>query len=787
MTPRIKKLHDESIDAVPYITPERALLITEFYKNDESANASPPVRRALALKYIMEHKSIHIGDGELIVGERGPAPKAVPTYPELTTHSLQDLDILDSREKIPFKVSAETREKYRDIIIPFWRGKTIREKIFSEMSDQWKDTFGAGVFTEFMEQRAPGHTVLDGKIYQKGMLDFREEIQQSLARLDFLNDPLAYNKREELKAMDIAIDAILILARRHAVKASELAKVEKDETRIKELERIQDACANVPANAPRNFWEALQYYWFVHLCVITELNPWDSFNPGKLDQHLFPFYQKDVAAGTLDSDSAKELLGAFWIKFNNQPAPPKVGVTAEESATYADFAQINSGGVKTDGTDGVNEVSYLILDVVDEMRLIQPSPSVQISKKTPDKFLKKALLVSRNGFGQPSVFNTDVVIQELIRQGKSVEDARNGGTSGCVETGAFGKENYNLTGYFNLVKVLELTLHNGVDPRTGKRIGLETGDPRGFRTFGDLFSAYKKQLLHFIDIKIKGNNIIERIYADSMPVPFLSLIIDDCIEKGLDYHNGGARYNTSYIQGVGTGTITDALAAMKYHVFDNQSVSMTELVDALNSNFQGYEKIRDILLNKTPRYGNDDDYADGLMQQIFEAYYDAVNGRPNTKSGNYRINLLPTTCHIYFGSVVNATPDGRMAGKPLSEGISPVQGADKKGPTAVIKSASKMDHVRTGGTLLNMKFSPHVLEGETGITKLIHLVRTYFKMDGHHIQFNVVNAKTLRDAQKNPRDYRDLIVRVAGYSDYFVDLSTELQEEIITRTEHEEF
>ncbi|MFZ5517224.1 MAG: trans-4-hydroxy-L-proline dehydratase [Candidatus Zhuqueibacterota bacterium] len=787
MNVRIQKLREQSVNAMPYISPERALLVTEFHKNEQAANASPPVRRAMVLKYIMEHKSIYIGPGELIVGERGPAPKAVPTYPELTAHTLSDLDILNSREKIPFKVDAATRDQYQNIIIPYWKGRTIREKIFAEMGQDWKEAFGSGVFTEFMEQRAPGHTVLDGKIYHKGMLDFRGDVQRALSQLDFLNDPLAYNKREELRAMDVAIDAILTLARRHAEKAAELAGAVTDPIRKNELDQIRDVCTHVPAHAPRSFREALQYYWFVHLCVITELNPWDSFNPGKLDQHLFPFYQNDVARGLLNRESAKELLQAFWIKFNNQPAPPKVGVTAEESATYADFAQINSGGVKPDGSDAVNDVSYLILEVMDEMRLIQPSPSVQISKRTPDKFLKQALRVARNGFGQPSIFNTDAVIQELVRQGKSVEDAREGGTSGCVETGAFGKENYNLTGYFNLVKVLEITLHNGLDPRTGKRIGLATGDPRDFSSFNELFAAYKRQLSHFINIKIKANNIIERIYADNMPVPFLSLLIDDCIARGLDYHNGGARYNTSYIQGVGTGTITDSLAALKYHIFEARTFAMHQLLEALEDNFHRHEKIRDTLLNRTPRYGNDDDYADSLMLEIFEAYYEAVNGRMNTKGGHYRINLLPTTCHIYFGSVVNATPDGRLAGKPLSEGISPVQGADRKGPTAVIKSVTKMDHVRTGGTLLNMKFSPQVLDGENGITKLMHLVRTYFKWDGHHIQFNVVDAKTLRDAQKNPQLYRDLIVRVAGYSDYFVDLGRELQEEIISRTEHQDF
>ncbi|MCU0645025.1 MAG: formate C-acetyltransferase/glycerol dehydratase family glycyl radical enzyme, partial [bacterium] len=401
-------------------------------------------------------------------------------------------------------------------------------------------------------------------------------------------------------------------------------------------------------------------------------------------------------------------------------------------------------------------------------------------------FLKKALSVVRQGFGQPSIFNTDAVIQELIRQGKSIEDARNGGTSGCVETGAFGKENYNLTGYFNLTKVLEVTLNNGIDPRTGKAIGLKTGDPVLFETFEELYAAFEKQLHHFIDIKIKGNNIIERIYAHYMPVPFLSLLIDDCIKTGKDYHDGGARYNTTYIQGVGLGTLTDALTAIKYHVFDTKKFTMSKLLDVLKQNLEGFEQERKMLLNGTPKYGNDDDYADAIMQSIFNSYYNIVNGRKNTKGGEYRINLLPTTVHVYFGSVIQATPDGRKSGEPLSEGVSPVQGADRKGPTAVIKSVSKMDHVKTGGTLLNMKFTPKVLEGNDGLQKFSDLVRTYFRLDGHHIQFNVVSAKMLRDAQQHPDKYRDLIVRVAGYSDYFVDLGRALQDEIIKRTEHVE-
>lgn len=784
MRARIRKLRKQSLTCKPYTTPERAVLLTEFFENAASSQVSTPVARAMAFAYLLKKKGIYINDGELIVGERGPAPKATPTFPEICCHSLEDLEILDTRKKIPYKVDDQTKRIYKEKIIPFWKGKSIRDIIFEKMSNKWKEAYEAGVFTEFLEQRAPGHTVLGDKIYRKGLLDLKKEIKRNVQNLNLRKDSAAHQKREELKAMEIAADALIAFAKRYSNAARELAEKERNSERRKELEKIAKICTRVPARAPRDFWEALQYYWFVHLGVICELNPWDAFNPGRLDQHLYPFYEKGLKDGTLTKEKARELLQAFWVKFNNQPAPPKVGVTAEESSTYTDFTLINVGGVKADGFDGVNELSYLILGVVEEMRLTQPSSMVQISKKTPDRFLMRALEVIRTGFGQPSVFNTDIIIQELLRQGKSIEDARNGGASGCVETGAFGKECYILTGYFNMVKVLEITLDNGVDPRTGKKIGLETGNATNFSSFEELFEAFKKQMEYFVDIKIKGNNIIERLYAEHLPVPFLSLFIGDCIANSKDYNDGGARYNTSYIQGVGLGTITDSLVAIKYNVFDEKSISMGELLKALRMNFQGHEILRQRLLNKTPKYGNDEDYADQVMKAVFEAYYNAIDGRPNIKGGHYRINLLPTTVHIYFGKRVGATPDGRKAGEPLSEGISPVQGADRNGPTAVIQSAAKIDHARTGGTLLNQKFTPQLLATKEGLNKLAHLIRTYFRLDGHHIQFNVIDSETLRDAQKHPEKYRDLIVRVAGFSDYFVDLNVDLQNEIIKRTEH---
>jgi formate C-acetyltransferase len=547
--------------------------------------------------------------------------------------------------------------------------------------------------------------------------------------------------------------------------------------------QIAANCEVVPAHAPRTFWQALQMYWFVHLCVTTELNPWDAYSPGRLDQHLISFYNRDKAAGSLDNGKALELLECLWVKFNNQPAPPKVGVTLKESGTYTDFANINTGGIAPDGSDGVNPVSYLILDCMDDMKLLQPSSNVQISKKTPSKFLRRACEISRKGWGQPAFYNTDAIIQELLNAGKSLEDARRGGTSGCVETGAFGNEAYILTGYFNLPKILELTLNNGIDPNTGKQLGLADGNAEDFTSFDALMDAYKAQINYFVNIKVDGSNRVESIYARYMPAPFLSILTNDCIAQGKDYNAGGARYNTSYIQGVGIGTVTDSLSALKYLVYDHKTLAMSRMLEALKANFDGYEDVLALVKNKPPRYGNDDDYADSLMREVFEFYRKCVTGRPNVRGGMYRVNMLPTTCHVYFGQVTGALPCGRKAGIPVSEGISPEGGSDVYGPTAVIKSCSKMDHLQTGGTLLNQKFVPSAVRGEAGLDGMAALIRGYFAMDGHHIQFNVVDRATLLEAQRDPEAHRDLIVRVAGYSDYFRNLDRALQDEIINRTE----
>jgi len=780
MNERVDKLRNESLNAIPTISVERAELYTRFYSENKHKNLSIPEQRAKAFLFFIENRTIYINPDELIVGEKGPSPKEVPTYPELCCHTIEDLTLLNSRKKTPFRVSNEVMDVYGQKIIPFWTGKTMQESIFSNMKPEWINAYKAGVFTEFMEQRSPGHTVLDDKIYKSGFLKFINRAERLKQKE---SDP---DKYAELSAMIISMKALIRFAERHAEKAVELSKKTNDSERKAELLKIASVCERVPKYAPETFQEALQYYWFVHLGVTTELNPWDAFSPGKLDQHLYPFYRREIDSNQLTPAAAKELLECFWIKFNNQPAPPKVGVTAAESSTYTDFAQINLGGIKPDGSDGVNELTYMLLDVTEEMRLLQPSTSAQISTNNSNDFIYRAAQIIKTGFGQPSLFNTEMVIKELLRQGKTLDDARCGGTSGCIETGAFGKENYCLTGYFNLTKILELVLHNGFDIRTDKQIGIKTGTPQEFETFNQLVDAFRKQLKYFTDIKIEGNKTIEKLYAEKLPVPFLSVLIDDCIEKKLDYHKGGARYNTSYIQGVGLGSVTDSLVALNTHVFSNNFLSLVEMITLLDRNFSspGDERIRQLFLNKTPKYGNDDDKADTIMLDVFASFFNAVDGKKKVYAGEYRINMLPTTCHVYFGSVIGATPDGRKAKMPLSEGISPVQGTDRNGPTAVLLSAAKMDHSLTGGTLLNQRFSPQVLEDKSGLQKLVYLIRSYFKLGGHHIQFNVVDSKTLKLAQKKPENYKDLIVRVAGYSDYFCDLTLQLQEEIVSRTTH---
>ncbi len=786
MTDRILRLRQQNMDTPTTLSIERALIETDFYKKNDGTMPIA-VMRARNFYEICKKKTLYIGDDELIVGERGPKPKAVPTFPELTCHSVEDLHTLNERELQRYAISDEDIDVYEREVIPYWRGKTQRERIFGHVSREWEEAYHAGVFTEFMEQRAAGHTAMDGKMYHTGLLDLKERIAQRIASLDYIYDPEATDKQQELEAMSISCDAAILFAERHAELAEQMAARETDPRRRKELEKIAEVCHWVPAHAPRDLWEAIQMYWFVHLGTVTELNGWDSMNPGHIDQHLYPFYQRGLADGTLTREDAKELLGCLWIKFNNQPAPPKVGVTALESGTYNDFTNINIGGVDREGRSAANELSYMILEIQEELHQLQPGLSIHIAKDTPDDFLLAGIRVIKKGYGYPSIFNPDTYVQEMVRAGKQIEDAREGGCSGCIEVGAFGKEAYLLTGYLNTPKILEVTLHNGIDPETGRRIGLETGDPREFETYDQLYAAWRRQMEYFVGLKLSVNNYIERMFSLYAPATFLSLFIDDCIEKGRDYYSGGARYNTTYIQCTGLGTITDSLSALKKHVFETHRYTMDEILHALSHNFEGEEKMRQYILHHTPFFGNDDADADAIAVRVYDDLVQAIEGRPNTRGGETHLNMLSTTCHNYFGSVCGATPNGRLAHFAISDGTSPAHGADTHGPTAVVKSLGKLDQTKSGGTLLNMRFTPSLLRRETDQRKLASLIRAYFKMGGHHIQFNIVDTATLLDAQRHPENYRDLLVRVAGYSDYFNDMTAQLQNEIIARNEISDF
>ena len=830
MNERIRRLRQQNFDTPTTLSIERALIETAFYK-EHYGTMPTPVLRARNFYEICKKKTIYIGDDELIVGERGPLPKAVPTFPELTCHSVlpkavptfpeltchsvEDLHTLNERELQRYTISQEDIDTYEREVIPYWKGKTQRERIFNHVSKEWEEAYHAGVFTEFMEQRAAGHTAVKARI------------EKRIAELDYIYDPEATDKQQELEAMAISCDAAILFAERHAELAERMAE-ELEKTlpqplhhregtgvglRIRELRKIAEVCRWVPAHAPRNLWEAIQMYWFVHLGTVTELNGWDSMNPGHIDQHLWPFYQKGIDEGTLTRDEAKELLSCLWIKFNNQPAPPKVGVTALESGTYNDFTNINIGGVDREGRSATNELSYMILEIQEELHELQPGLSIHIAQNTPDEFLLEGIKVIRQGHGYPSIFNPDTYIKELVREGKTLEDAREGGCSGCIEVGAFGKEAYLLTGYLNTPKILEITLNNGIDPETGKKLGLETGDPREFKTFEELYDAWHRQMVYFVNLKLSVNNYIERMFSLYAPATFLSLYIDDCIEKGRDYYSGGARYNTTYIQCTGLGTITDSFTALKKHVFEDHRYTMEEMLEACKNNWgapsaplsspegdtnplQGNEApsgavggavMRAYIRNHTPFFGNDDAYADEIAVRVYEDLVKAIEGRPNTRGGKTQLNMLSTTCHNYFGSVCGATPNGRLSHFAISDGTSPAHGSDTHGPTAVIKSLGKLDQTKSGGTLLNVRFVPQLLKREEDQKKLASLIRTYFKFGGHHIQFNIVDTATLHDAQQHPEEYRDLLVRVAGYSDYFNDMTEQLQNEIIARTENEAY
>ena len=780
LSPRLERLKTKLLEARPEVYAERAYLVTQAYQ--ETENEPPAVRRARTMEKILTESTVLIKDDELIVGSKTPTPLGSPLYPEFNCDWIKsEIDTLADRHETAFYVSHETKKKLKETVFPYWTGRTVCDRIVDNVPRDSLKAVDDGLFFHYYLNRSIGHiTVNYEKVIRKGYSGIRREIVEKLEMLEQAQTKDAV-KAVYYQSLISVVDAVIVFANRYADEAKRLSDACADATRKEELAAISRICRRVPEHAAETFAEALQSFWFVHLILNLESNAY-AISPGRFDQYIYPSLKKDLENGRLTRAQAQELLNCIWIKFAELTVA-KEGGTAKASNTYADFQNLNVGGLTADGTDAVNDISYMCLDAQIALKLPQPQLSCLISTKTPQDFLLKSCELARMGTGMPAFFNADEVVQALMDKGKSLEDARLGAINGCVEITGQGNDHMASSGYVNLAKCLLLALNNGVSMTTGIQWGPQTGRAQDLKCMEDLWHAYKQQIEHMVALKHQYDNGARKAFAETCPVLGTSLVIDGCVDKGIDFHQGGAKYHLPMMCGVGTGTVTDSLAAIKHYVFDEGKMTLTEIVRALETNFEGYEGLREDLWLKAPKYGLDNDVVDQLSARLIKMFVNILNKYTNALGIPYAANMIPTTTHIPFGELTGATPDGRLAHNPLSEGISPVQGKDRLGPTAVVNTMGKIDHAATAGTLLNMKFAPKTLEGD-GLPKFASLIRGYFDLGGHHMQFNVASKETLQSAQQYPDAYRSLLIRVAGYSDYFVMLSKEVQDEVISRMEH---
>ncbi|RLB97785.1 MAG: hypothetical protein DRH76_04120 [Deltaproteobacteria bacterium] len=780
---RVRMAVQRNLDAVPELFPFRAVSVTRSYRDSEGLPLA--TRRAMMFERIMAEQPVVIQDGELIVGMKTPKPHGSPVYPEINCQWYQrDLDTLASRDNTPFLVSEETKRILREEVFPYWPGRTVFDRIAEQVNEQMWAADRRGVVYHYFTSRSIGHiNVAYDKILSRGVVGIRAEVAAAMAGLNEA-DPQAHDKRLLLEGIDRSLAALVVFAERYAAEARRLAAAETDARRRAELTEIARICSKVPEQPAATFHEALQAFHFTQLALHLETNG-HAVGPGRFDQYIFPFYRADIDAGRITPDQAQELLDLLWVKLDEITLAKNSG-ESDTSSSYPEFQNLNIGGLTADGHDATNAVSYMCLTALEHVKLPQPQLSAQISTRSPQRFLLRCCELLKYGMGMPAMFNADTIVLGLVNRGKTLAEARRyGSINGCVATTCDGRDRMASSGYFNLAKCLELALNDGRDRRDGEQIGPRTGDPRQFSRFEDVIAAFETQVRHFVDLKVRYDDIVRAAYAEHLPVPVTSALIDDCIATATDWHAGGARYNIATISGVGIGTVADALSGIRTHVFETERFSMADLVQALDDDFTGHEILHQTLVNRTPHYGNDDAAADALALLAQRIFCDAVECHRDCQGARYWVDLLPTTAHIALGRLTAATPDGRRAGHWLSEGISPVQGHDRKGPTAVARSVGRIDHARCNGNLLNMKISPQVLRTPADLQKLAALIRGYFDTGGHHVQFNVVDEALLRQAQERPAEFRNLLVRVAGYSDFFVLLSRDIQEEIIARTAHE--
>jgi len=784
---RVQKLLNGLLEAKNEICVKRAEIISQAYKKLEGEDIL--IKRARALAKILREMPVKIEEGELIVGKLGAKRRSAPIYPEFSWEWIvKEIDDFPTRDGDKFEVREEEKGILRELL-PWWRGKTVKERALSKMPQEVIDAMEEGLFTSgnYLNSGV-GHLVADyERVLKKGIRGIKEEVLERLESLD-LTVPENVYKRTFYEAVAITLDAAVDFARRYSEEAKRLASIEIDEKRREELEKIAEICARVPEFPAKTFWEALQSVWLIHLIFWVESNG-NLVSLGRFDQYMYPYYKKSLENGELTREDALEQLECFYIKLSEI-----IKLYDNKTAKYfGGFPQgqiIVLGGQLPDGQDATNDLSYLCLEAMMEVKTRQPNLAVRIHEGSPNEFVLKACECAKTANAQPEFFNDKTVIPALLNIGIPIHEARNYAVCGCVEIVVPGKTNpWAVASMINFAKCLELAMNNGKSMLTGKQIGPATGDPGEFKSFADVMNAFKKQMEHAAKLVVIAQNCIQSAHAELAPQPFLSAFVCDCIEKGEDFIRGGAKYNFTGPQGVGIASVADSLAAIKKLVFEEKMMTMHKLLEAIRNNFHGEcEETRFMLMNKAPKFGNDEDYVDLIAREIGRIHCLSYSQYRDIRGGIYAPGMLSNTAGIMFGEIVAATPDGRRHGEPLSDGVSPVAGRDIKGPTAAFKSVAKLDLVLCSqGAVFNMKMNPGLLDNRERLIKFANLLRAYFELGGFHVQFNIIGDEVLRCAQKEPEKYRDLLVRVAGWCAYFVELAKPVQDEIIRRTAHSRF
>ncbi|MFW6181496.1 MAG: glycyl radical protein [Spirochaetota bacterium] len=779
---RGQRLRRQVISAMPHLCVERARLVTNAYRETEREHIL--ARRAIAFDAVLGGISVYILDGELIVGHQASRQRSAPLFPEFAVQwILDELDLFATRPQDRFAVPDELKREFREEIHPYWKGRTLSDRIRTYLTEEIRLLrFTANVFNiSPHEDSGLGHVALDyKKVLQRGLAGIMDEIEERSSGLH-LWKRVDFQKKLFYDSCLAMCRSAINFARRYARRAGEIAAAEKDRARREELEAIARVCSRVPEHPASGFHEALQSFWFMQLLPQIHDNG-VSISPGRLDQYLYPYYESDLAAGVLTRERAQELLEALWVKFTE---PIKV-YRAEDAAFHAGYPMGQNlcvGGVGPDGRDAVNDLSYRCLEAHSHMLLMQPNFTARLHRGTPEEFLLKVCEAIRLGNGMPQITNDETVVPALTGIGITLEEARDYVPVGCVETAppnVWGRLN---GGYLNLAKIVELVLNDGVCGITGRRVAPSTGDPRTFAGFGELLDAFREQMRYAMRHMVTWDNLIDRVHAELMPTPFTSIMVGDCIEKGRDVTEGGARYNYTAPYGVGIANAANSLMAVKKLVYEEGAAGIEELLDALGNDFRGREDLRRLLVNKAPKYGNDIPEVDQLAKTVVDLFAGSMQGYETYRGGPFVASFIPVASYVALGISTAATPDGRRAGEPLADGISPAAGTDRRGPTAVCKSVCALDHRRIpNGVIFNLKLHPGTVSTPEGLRRLAALLRAYVELGGCHVQFNVVSAGLLKEAQREPEKHRGLVVRVAGYSAFFHEIHRDVQDSIIART-----